>query len=242
MNWTKKELRILLSLTTPSRIQAYLDETPYSTEVCYRCPHSVMRDRRAHCFDGAVFAAAALRRLGYPPRLINMFADRDDEHLLAVFQENGHWGAVAKSNFVGLRFREAVYRNLRELVMSYFEHYYNVEGLKTLRNYTRPLSLEPFDALHWMTDDAAMDAIAQSLDRLKPIAAVTPAMVRRLSHMDESGPTGLECSASTWRVYISQRHNRGEPRCVSTRLAVTYASSGFTTLPATSVRRKSRPW
>src|SRR5439155_793750 len=93
------------------------------------------RERVAHCYDGALFAAAALRRLGHPPLLVNMYAERDDEHLLAVFKQAGHWGAVAKSNFVGLRYRDPIYRTLRELVMSSFQDYFNVQGDKTLRGY-----------------------------------------------------------------------------------------------------------
>ena len=101
----------------------------------------MLRDRKAHCYDGAVFAAAALARLGYPPLVVNLFPKtrNDDEHLLAVYRQRGAWGAVAKSNFVGLRFREPIYRTLRELVLSYFEHYYNVAGKKTLWSYTPPV-------------------------------------------------------------------------------------------------------
>src|SRR5262249_54321052 len=132
-------------LSSPYAIQSFLDVIPYSTDDRYRCPLSVLRDRRAHCYDGAVFAAAMLRRIGFAPRIVNLFAYRDDEHLLAVFQVDKHWGALAKSNFVGLRYREPVYRTLRELAISYFEQYYNLEGLRSLRSFTRPLNLARFD-------------------------------------------------------------------------------------------------
>src|SRR5512143_1428014 len=147
-------------LKTPAQIQAFLDDMPYSTDDGYRCPARVLRDRRAHCYDGAVFAAAALRQIGDPPLVVNMYAHRDDEHLVAVFRRAGHWGALGKSNFVGLRYREPVYRTLRELVMSYFEDYYNMERQRSLRAYTRPLNLRAFDKAGWLTSDAAMDAIA----------------------------------------------------------------------------------
>src|SRR4029453_1343050 len=102
--------------------------------------------------DGAIFAAAALRRVGYPPLVLDMLPnERDDDHILALFRRNGCWGAMAKSNYSGLRFREPVYRTLRELVMSYFEHYYNLRGEKTLRAFSRPVNLARFDALNWMT-------------------------------------------------------------------------------------------
>lgn len=109
-------------LSNPSRIQAFLDELAYSTEPIYRCPLRVLRERTAHCFDGALFAAAALRCLGYPPLIVDLLPNgRDDDHLLALYRVDGHWGAVAKSNFVGLRFREPIHRTLRELALSYFE-------------------------------------------------------------------------------------------------------------------------
>lgn len=183
--WTREEQKILSGLDRPARIQDFLDGIPYSTEPVYRCPRSVLRDRQAHCYDGAVFAAAALRRLGYPPVVVNMMAERDDEHLVAVFREDGHWGAVAKSNTTGLRFREPVYRSLRELLMSYFEQYFNVEGLRSLRSYMRPFDLTAMDHLSWMTDDAAMDVIAARLDRRRRIPLVSERMVRRLSLVDK---------------------------------------------------------
>jgi hypothetical protein len=183
--WTREEQKILSGLNGPAKIQDFLDGIPYSTEAVYRCPRSVLRDRQAHCYDGAVFAAAALRRLGYPPVVVNMMAEQDDEHLVAVFREDGHWGAVAKSNVVGLRFREPVYRSLRELLMSYFEQYFNVEGLRSLRSYLRPFNLTVVDHLNWMTDDAAMDVIAAWLDRRRRIPLVSDQMVRRLSAVDK---------------------------------------------------------
>ncbi|MBW8874078.1 MAG: hypothetical protein JF614_03880 [Acidobacteria bacterium] len=151
-------------LDSPAAIQAFLDEIPYSADPFYRCPASVVRDRKAHCFDGAVFAAAALRRLGFPPLIVDMLPERDDDHVLAIFKIDGSWGAIAKSNFVGIRFREAVYASLRELVMSYFEFFYNVAREKTLRGYTVPLSLKPFDRQRWTTRDETMEAIAARLD------------------------------------------------------------------------------
>ncbi|MCU0644839.1 MAG: hypothetical protein MUC94_11320, partial [bacterium] len=108
--------KLLSELSTPNKIQLFLDELTYSADEFYRCPRRVLHDRKAHCFDGALFAAAALHFIGYPPLILDLVPnDRDDDHLLALFKMNGHWGALAKSNFVGLRFREPIYRNLREL-------------------------------------------------------------------------------------------------------------------------------
>jgi len=183
---TEPERRFISTLTTPAKIQAFLDEIPYSTEHIYRCPVRVLRERTAHCFDGALFAAATLRRLGYPPLIMEMLPnDQDDDHMLAVYKRRRHWGAIAKSNFVGLRFREPVYRTLRELVMSYFEQFYNVERAKTLRSYTLPLNLKAFDALDWMTRDDFLEHISRKLDRIRKISVLTQSMISVLSLVDE---------------------------------------------------------
>ena len=180
------ERQFLETLNTPIKIQGFLDELPYSTEHIYRCPLRVLRDRVAHCFDGALFAAAALRRLGYPPLILEMIPDeRDDDHLLAIYRIDEYWGAVAKSNFVGLRFREPIYRNLRELVLSYFEQYYNVEREKTLRSYTSPLNLKAFDKFNWMTCDESLGRIAKRLDKIRRVPILTPSMTSNLSLVDE---------------------------------------------------------
>lgn len=180
------ERRVVARLTTPRDIQAFLDELPYSAEAIYRCPLRVLRERIAHCFDGALFAAAALRRLGHPPLILDMIPnDRDDNHMLALYKRDGHWGAVSKSNFVGLRFRDPVYRTLRELVMSYFEQYYNVAREKTLRGYTMPLNLKVFDKLNWMSSDDPLEGIAQRLDEIRQVPVLTATMIAGLSLVDE---------------------------------------------------------
>lgn len=172
-------------LKTPAAIQAYLDVTPYSGEDRCRCPLSVVRDRLAHCFDGAVFAAAMLRRLGHPPLLVDMLPnDRDDDHMLAIFQVEGRLGAVAKSNFSGLRYREPIFRTLRELILSYFEDYFNAAGEKTLRAYTVSLNLARFDRQDWLTRDEAMDSIAEALDHVRKVQLITPRMAARLQPVD----------------------------------------------------------
>ncbi len=183
---TKSERRVISELDTPMNIQTFLDRLPYSLEKEYRCPLRVLRERRAHCFDGALFGASALRRLGNLPLILNMIANHeDDDHLLALYRCDGHWGAVAKSNFVGLRFREPVYRNLRELVMSYFEQFYSVEGKKTLRSYTIPLNLKSFDQLNWMISDGPLERIGERLDEIRKFPILTRRMIVRLSLVDQ---------------------------------------------------------
>ncbi len=182
------QLEVWRSLSHPFEIQAYLDAVPYSPEAINRSPLRAMRDRLAHCLDGALFAAGALWRLGYPPVLVQMLPvpGTDDDHILAIYKRHGRFGAVAKSNFVGLRFREAIYRTVRELALSYFEVYFNVDGMKTLREYRAPLSLPPLDVLDWMTDDRAADAIEEQLNHVRRYPLLTPETAAELSPMDRT--------------------------------------------------------
>lgn len=187
--FTADERAVFRRLSSPEKIQRFLDcELAYNKEpdgpTC-RSPRRVLRDRVAHCMEGALFGAAALRALGYPPLLLDLEAVRDDDHVLAVFRARGFWGAIAKSNYSGLRYREPVYRTVRELVMSYFEHYYNLRKEKTLRRYSRPVNLEAFDAIGWMT---AEDDVWEIPDRLCTVAHTSilpPPVVRSLGRVDE---------------------------------------------------------
>ena len=110
---------------------------------------------------------------------------RDDDHVLAIFRSHGHWGAVAKSNYSGLRYREPVYRTLRELVMSYFEHYYNLRAEKTLRNYSRPVNLRRFDSIAWMTSEEDVWAVPEYLCVISHTALLPPRIARRLGRVDD---------------------------------------------------------
>jgi hypothetical protein len=186
--FTAAELLTLKQLNRPGKIQDFLEnEIGYNKEkdgeTC-RSPRRVLRDRLAHCMEGALFAAAALRVNGYPPLLLDLVAENDDDHVLAVFSDRNHWGAIAKSNYTGLRFREPVYRNVRELVMSYFEDYFNLEGEKTLRAYSRPISLTRFDRISWMTTEEELFGIGDYLNTLSHFTVLTSAAARRLRAVD----------------------------------------------------------
>ncbi len=204
----KKQLKVLSALTDPWKIQQYLDSIPYSSEEVYRSPASVLRDAKGHCFDGALFAAAALRRLGYAPLIVYMIAVRDDDHLLAVYRRKGYWGTVAKSNCVGLRYREPIYRSLRELVMSYWEDYFNIEGEKTLRGYTVPIDLAQYDPLNWMTSDKNLEIIADELDKRRKFKLLTEDMIAHLAPVDKrSYEAGL--LGSNWAgLYDPKKHDK----------------------------------
>lgn len=165
---TPGELRTLRSLRRPELIQRFLDkEIGYNKEpdgATIRSPRRVLRDRVGHCFEGALVAAAALRLQGHEPLLLDLTAVRDDDHVLAIFRQDGCWGAIAKSNFTGLRFREPVYRTLRELALSYFESYCNLAREKTLRGYgRRPVNLRRFDGIRWMTAEEELWPISDHL-------------------------------------------------------------------------------
>jgi hypothetical protein len=183
--WTAEEKKVLTRLKAPGDVQRFLETTPYSSEPIYRSPRSVLRDRKAHCFDGAMLAAAALERQGFDPLLVDMRAHRDDDHVLAVYRVDGRWGAVAKSNFVGLRGRAPVYRDLRELAMSYFESYFNLERRPSLRSVSKPLNLKKFEKLDWRINDGAMDEIAKALDALPHEELVSAKVAKALEDIDQ---------------------------------------------------------
>lgn len=183
-SWSAAERRLLQGLSRPDLIQAFLDGIEYSADPIYRSPRSVIRDRKAHCFDGALFAACALRRLGHRPRLVDLGAVRDDDHVIALFERDGRLGAVAKSNFVGIRYREPIFRSVRELALSYFECYYNTDGEKTLRSYSVPLDLTAHDADDWMHCDGALDGIADRLSSIRHFPILTRRLERALAPVD----------------------------------------------------------
>lgn len=172
------------ALTNPVRIQEFLDALPYRPEEDYLSPLRSIQQGRAHCFDGGLLAAAALRRLGYPPLIVQLQPEADDDHILAIFKLGGYWGAVGKSNYVGLRYRDPIYRSLRELVMSYFEDFYNLERLKSLRGYSQPLDLRRYDHLNWEWDDSGADFIWKHLPALRKYWILTPQQIAELPLID----------------------------------------------------------
>jgi len=184
--FTPQELRALRALRSPQGIQRTLDAMPYHLASTAWSPRCVLRERTAHCLEGAIFAAAALRVLGYPPLLLDLEAVQDVDHVIAVFRERGHWGAIAKSNFSGVRYREPIHRTLRELAMSYFEGYINLRGERTLRAFSRPVNLTRFDRRHpgWMTSEANLWWIPEYLVDAPHTPLLTPAMIRGLSRVD----------------------------------------------------------
>ena len=188
------ELRLLRRLKTPAGIQAFLDRMPYHLADTAWSPRRALREGTAHCLEGAVLAAAALRVNGYPPLVLDLEAVRDVDHVIAVFREHNLWGAVAKSNFAGLRFRSPIYRTLRELALSYFESYYNLRGERTLRGFSRPVNLSRFDHLDWMTSEKSVWAVAEHLVTVSHIPLFPARLAKNLPRLDkrsfDAGLTG----------------------------------------------------
>ena len=183
--FTPREAAFLRGLRPAWRIQRFLDQTRYDLagEGC-RSPRRVLRERRAQCMDGALFAAAALRLQGHPPLLVDLEGVWDTDHVLAVFRSDGGWGAVARSNFSGLRFREPIHRTIRDLVASYFESYFNLRRQKTLRRYSRPVSLRRFDARRWMTAEEDLWDIPEYLVGIRHYRLLTARQERALGPVD----------------------------------------------------------
>ncbi|MBI4238922.1 MAG: hypothetical protein HY696_11000 [Deltaproteobacteria bacterium] len=178
-------MRRLRALQTPYGIQCMLDAMPYHLATTAWSPRRVLTEHTAHCLEGAIFAAAALRVLGFPPLILDLEADHDTDHVIAVYRSRGHWGAVAKSNFTGCRGREPVYRTLRELALSYFHIYFNPRRARTLRTFSRPVNLARFDRQHWMTTQRPIWFIAEHLLEIPHTRLLTPQQIKSLTRVDE---------------------------------------------------------
>jgi hypothetical protein len=167
----------------PSEIQHFLNGLKYRVDGGARSPFVVERTATANCFDGALYAAAALETLGYPPRIVDLEAKNDDDHVIAVYYSVG-WGAVAKSNTTMLLSREPVYRSLRELVMSYFDCYFNIHGYRSLRSYSAPVNLQKFDSLSWRITERWLDPIQAYLHKVRHYPVISTQIERALAQAD----------------------------------------------------------
>lgn len=189
-HFSKEELAVLRRLSTPQKIQDFLNTLAVNFEekgeTCMS-PRRVLRGRTAHCMEGAMFAATALRFHGYKPLVLDLktaLSADDTDHVVAVFQKNGYWGALSKTNHAVLRYREPIYRSIRELALSYFHEYFLDTGQKTLRSYSRPLDLSQFDHKNWMTAEEDLFYIPDYLDGTPHYPILTPSMARQLRPAD----------------------------------------------------------
>ena len=192
--YTPAEVRKFRSLKTPYGIQKFIDAMPYHLAGTAWGPRRVLHEQTSHCLEGAMFGAAALRMIGFPPLVIDLEADRDTDHVIAVFRLRGHWGAIGKSNYSGCRYREPVYRSLRELAMSYFEVYFNLFGERTLRRFSRPVNLARFDKQGWMAAEKSIWYIPEHLCHIHHYRLLKPAQIKALNRLDkrsyDAGLTG----------------------------------------------------
>jgi|SRR5215470_14173756 len=167
---TRGEFRVLERLDTPEKIQAFLNAIPANFEPdgdTVLSVREVLRQRRAHCIEGAMVAAVGLWIHGEPPLLLDLEAVHDYDHVVALFRRGDMWGAISKTNHVSLRYRDPVYRSLRELAMSYFHEYANLRGQKTLRKYSRLFDLRKVDPSLWVTNGEDCLEVADMLDEIR---------------------------------------------------------------------------
>lgn len=184
-NFSPSELRELRKLSTPWKIQCYLDKLPYHLADTAFSPRNVLRHRTAHCLEGAIFAAAALRVNGYAPLIFDLEAVNDTDHVLAVYREAGGWGAIGSSNYPNCRFRAPIHRTLRELAISYFNDYFNDQRQRTLRTFSRAVNLKRFDRRNWMTAAEDVWFIPEYLLEIPHTSLLTPRMTKALQKVDE---------------------------------------------------------
>ena len=185
---TAQEIRILRKLNAPRKIQDFLETLPYSFDKgadMLRSPRRVLRERTAHCIEGAFLAAAALRVNGHRPLLLDLRSVPEDlDHVVALFQQHGHWGAISKTNHAVLRYREPVYRTVRELAMSYFHEYFLDDGRKTMIDFSRPFDIDRYCDPTWLTREDDMWDIAQALDESPHQSILNSAQRRGLRRAD----------------------------------------------------------
>src|SRR3989344_2264076 len=189
-SFTKKEKALLKKLNTPAKVQNFLNGLKFNFEESgetLKSPLYTLRARRAHCFEGALLGAYILSRychLGFPPLILYLKTTKEDyDHVIAPFKVNGFWGALSKTNHAVLRYREPVYKNIRELVMSYFHEYFLDNGQKTLRAYSKPLSLNIFEK-DWPVLRGDLWGIDEELDKIKHFSILQKTAVRNLRKAD----------------------------------------------------------
>lgn len=180
----KKELKILKKLNTPQKIQDFLNRMPMNFEKggeTNLSPMSVLEKGICHCVEGAALAALALRVNGYPPLVLDLTANKNDfDHVVAVYQKNGKWGAISKTNHAVLRYREPIYNSIRELAMSYFHEYFDDQGQKSLRSFSPAVNLKRFDKLGWMTTKGEIDYIPEYLADIRHFPILDRKQIRNL--------------------------------------------------------------
>jgi hypothetical protein len=204
---TKEEIAVLKKLSTPIKIQDFLDSLPINHEKkgdTYMSPRMVLKEQKAHCFEGALLAALALWMHGEEPLILDLQCDGDMDHVVALYKVNGYFGAISKTNHATLRFRDPVYKTLRELALSYFHEYFNDDtGKKALRRYsTRPFNLKKLGT-EWITSEKNLHYIAQMIDDAPHTPLITHAqakLLRKADAMEHKAASFVEWKATNTRT------------------------------------------
>jgi hypothetical protein len=182
--FSKEERKLLSRLDTPRKIQDFVDKIEYNLENkgdTFYSPLMVLRNKKANCIEGAMFAAAALNLHKQPALLMDLTTDKenDTDHVIALFKVKGHWGAIGKSKYPGLTYREPIHKTLRELALTYFEDYFNYYSRKTLRGYSRPVSMARFGK-DWMTTTKKLNCVEDYLNNIRHTELLKGSMIRNL--------------------------------------------------------------
>jgi len=189
-DFSSSELKILKSLKNPSKIQSFLNTLPINFELngdTCQSPKSVLQSKTAHCMEGAMLAATALRFHGYKPLIMDFEATSDDfDHVIAIFKQFGYYGSISKTNHAVLRYREPIYKNPRELALSFFHEYFlNKNGKKTLRTFSKPVNLARFDKKGWMTSSEPVWFIPEYLTEIKHFPILKRKQILNLRKADK---------------------------------------------------------
>lgn len=187
--YTKDEIKFFKKLNSPAKIQDFLNSIPFNFEEEGFCisPRFVIKNKKAHCMEGAVFGASALEFLGYKPLIVDLRSTEkpfDYDHVIAVYKKDGFWGSISKTNHGVLRYREPVYKTIRELVMSFFHEYFLDSGVKTLREYSVPLDLSRFNKISWRTTEKDISEITEYLDKTKHYKILNQKQIKNLRKAD----------------------------------------------------------
>jgi len=201
---TKAEYKIYKKLNTPIKIQDFLETLPENfyerKDTCYS-PRIVLQKRRAHCLEGAFLGASLLWYHGRPPLLLDLQAvDRDYDHVVAIYRQNGCWGAISKTNYAQLRFRDPVYKTIRELALSYFHEYFLDSGVKTMRKFSRPFDLSRYKKFNWITTHLPLWRIGDDLDDSPHYSIANKKTLRNLRPADP-----IEVQAGKLKIWSDSR-------------------------------------
>lgn len=198
--FSPSEKRFLRSLNTPDKIQAYVSQLVYNPTDHASSPRWVMITGEGHCFEGGLIAAAALELQGHKPLMINLTAENDDNHVLTIYKAQTGWGSISKSNTTLLGGRRPYYSNIRELVMSYFDFYFNSNGQLSLHAYSTPINLNDYNSWEWRTTDNDLLEMGMSFGDRPHHEIVCPKKIKKLTRVEKkiqnacflgSDPSGL---------------------------------------------------